>query len=89
MRSLVMAVVILAPLVASADDSICTKLIQDIKRDYDYSDIQWMPNGNPRMTESLVVCTYRAVKATMYANLPVMLLVTLNTDNGRYTVESR
>lgn len=73
----------------NTQDGICTKLIPDITRNYDVTKLEWMRNGNPHVTQDLVSCNYRAEAPSMSGNLPVTVLVLLNTTNNRFTVEIR
>jgi hypothetical protein len=87
MRKLLVSFVLLGPLTAIAGEDICTKLIPDITRNYDVSKLEWMQNGNPHVSQSLVTCTYKAVTKEMWGDLPVLVSVLLNTNNNRFTVE--
>ena len=68
---------------------VCTDLIVDITRNYYVSQLQWMHNGNPHVTQDLVSCTYKAVTPEMWGDRPVMVIALLNTSNNRFTVEIR
>lgn len=88
MKNLILTMSILMPLSASAGD-VCKGLIPDITRNYEVYELEVMRNGNPQVSQSLVSCTYKAVVHEMWGNRPVMLVVLLNTENNRFTVEVR
>lgn len=81
--------ILLAPFAASAADDVCKTLIPEIVRNYEVANLEVMRNGNPQVSQSLVSCTYKAVVHEMWGNRPVMLVVLLNTENNRFTVEVR
>lgn len=89
MKQLPVLLALLTPLTAFAGDDICTKLIPDITHNYDVTNLEVVRNGNPHVTQDLVSCNYRAETPSMSGNLPVTVVVLLNTTNNRYTVEIR
>jgi len=89
MKKIILSLLLLTPLAATAADDICTKLIPDITNNYYLYNLEVMRNGNPQVSQELVSCTYRAVRKDVYGDLPVVVTVLLNTTNNRFTVEVR
>lgn len=87
--SAIATLMLLAPFAASAADDVCKTLIPEIVRNYEVANLEVMRNGNPRISKSMVSCTYKAVTPTMSGDLPVIVTALLNTDNKRFTVEIR
>ena len=88
MKKLLVLMALLAPITAMADD-VCDKIISDITRNYNVSKLEVMHNGNPRVSQDLVACNYKAVTPEMWGDRPVLVSVLLNTTNNRFTVEVR
>lgn len=89
MKKTLIAIATLLPLTAIADENICKKLMADIARNYNVTSLEYMPNGNPYVSQSLVSCNYRAEAPLVSGNLPIMVAVLFNTANNRFTVEIR
>jgi hypothetical protein len=87
MKKLLAILTMLAPLTVMASDDVCTKLISDITRNYELSKLEFMPNGNPHISQSMVSCTYSGFAPSMSGDLPVVITALLNTTNNRYTLE--
>lgn len=78
------------PLLATAETSIydiCRNLIPDITQNFAVFDMEFMPNGNPHVSQQLVSCIYRATTHELYGNRPTMVAALLNISNNRFTVE--
>ena len=95
MKTIFALFALILPITVMADDSyadgerICTSLKADIVRNYDVSNLELIMNGNPHITSTIVSCTYRATTPEMYGDSVVMLVVTLNPKNNRFTVDVR
>lgn len=90
MKTITLLVAMLLPLPVMAAGNgyeVCRNLAADITNEYQVSNLEFMPNGNPYVSESLVSCNYRATRPTLNGDLPVMVIALLNTANNRYTVE--
>lgn len=89
MKKALVSFALIAPLTALAGEDVCTNLIPDITRNYDVTSLEVVRNGNSHVSQDLVSCNYRAQAPSMSGNLPVMVVVLLNTTNNRYTVDIR
>jgi len=89
MKKLLLSLILVTSFSAVAADDVCTKLIPDITHNYDVANLKVMRNGNPRISQDLVSCTYSAVTPAMSGDLPVTVTALLNTSNHRFTVEIR
>ena len=49
MKKTLIAIAALLPLTTIADEDICKKLMADITRNYDVTNLKYVPNGNQRM----------------------------------------
>lgn len=86
MKTILVSLALLTPLIAMAAEDTCTKLIPDIMANYKVENLE-LRNGNPTAPQALVVCVYTATTPDLYGDRHISVVATLHTANHRFTVE--